>query len=245
MYFSLKSIQLIYKRHEKKRKIIRIITLQQRSKKIKGRRRERKRKKKRGRGRKPYPTTDPTTCTRGQATTAASAIDSASRIFRWREAAIIHERCHYARKPYTIASVATLRATDYTPHWKKSKLSAPRSSSSNRRRQRSFGKKTSLEPCPRMKKSQTIDRFFFLLPLYISRFIFSTVKSFNPKSKEFKFYYSGRNVKRFWRKKERKDFLILNEKHRKLTSRPSDQGVARWFLVLLFNVLRSSRSHFL
>lgn len=194
MYFSLKSIQLIYKRHEKKRKIIRIITLQQRSKKIKGRRRERKRKKKRGRGRKPYPTTDPTTCTRGQATTAASAIDSASRIFRWREAAIIHERCHYARKPYTIASVATLRATDYTPHWKKSKLSAPRSSSSNRRRQRNFGKKTSLEPCPRMKKSQTIDRFFFLLPLYISRFIFSTVKSFNPKSKEFKFIIRGETL---------------------------------------------------
>lgn len=72
-----------------------------------------KKKEIRGRGRKPYPT-DPTTCTRGQATTAASAIDSASRIFRWREAAIIHERCHYARKPYTIASVATLRATDYT-----------------------------------------------------------------------------------------------------------------------------------
>lgn len=155
MYFSLKSIQLIYKRHEKKKKkIIRIITLQQRSKKIKGRRRERKRKKKRGRGRKPYPTTDPTTCTRGQATTAASAIDSASRIFRWREAAIIHERCHYARKPYTIASVATLRATDYTPHWKKSKLSAPRSSSSNRRRQRSFGKKPAWNRAQEWKKAR-------------------------------------------------------------------------------------------
>lgn len=115
----------------------------------------------RGRGRK----TDPTTCTRGQAT-AASAIDSASRIFRWREAAIIHERCHYARKPYAIASAATPRNRLHSPL---AEIKGVCSSIIILLESSSLGK-TSLEPCPMKKKARRSTDHL----AYISRFIFST-----------------------------------------------------------------------
>lgn len=110
----------------------------------------------RGRGRR----TDPTTCTRGQAT-AASAIDSASRIFRWREAAIIHERCHYARKPYAIASAATPRNR---LHSSLVEIKGVCSSIIILLDESSSLGKTSLEPCPIQKKKpddrQTISLTF-------------------------------------------------------------------------------------
>lgn len=158
----------------------------------------------RGRGRK----TDPTTCTRGQAT-AASAIDSASRIFRWREAAIIHERCHYARKPYAIASAATPRNRLHSPL---AEIKGVCSSIIILLESSSLGK-TSLEPCPMKKKSQTIDR---PSRLHFTVYLFNHDYPLNDQ------VYSGR-IKRFLRRKA-SDF---KREHRKLTARPSDQGVAR------------------
>lgn len=245
MYFSLKSIQLIYKRHEKKKE--NNSNNYASTKKQKNKRKEEGEKKKEKKGKRKKALSDHRS---DDVHTRPGYHRRVCDRFSFQNISL--ERSgHNPREVSLCTETVHHRLCRHSP---RNRLHSPleeikavcssiillESSSTTK-----LWKKTSLEPCPRMKKSQTIDRFFFLLPLYISRFIFSTVKSFNPKSKEFKFYYSGRNVKRFWRKKERKDFLILNEKHRKLTSRPSDQGVARWFLVLLFNVLRSSRSHFL
>lgn len=105
-------------------------------------------------------------------------------------------------------------------------------------------KKNQLGTVPKNEKKPD-DRQILLPtpPLHFTVYLFNR-EIIQPEIERVQVYYSGRNVKRFWERKK-ENFLILNEKHRKLTSRPSDQGVARWFLVLLFNVLRSSRSHFL
>lgn len=111
----------------------------------------------------------------------------------------------------TPSPLPPLRATDYTLHWQKSKVSAPRSSSSSTNRRRL--EKPAWNRAQSKKKSQTIDR---PSRLHFTVYLFNHDYPLNDQ------VYSGR-IKRFLRRKA-SDF---KREHRKLTARPSDQGVAR------------------
>lgn len=107
----------------------------------------------------------------------------------------------------------------HSPHWQKSKLSTPRSSSSNRRRQRLGKPAWNRAQWKKARRSRDLSTFHGLSSQPWNR---STIE-------RVQVYYSGRTLNVWLRKVS--DF---KREHRKLTSRPSDQGVARCCFLTCF-----------